>query len=328
MALITCPECRSNVSSAAAQCPKCGFPLAPGKHAPSAAPHRSRGSVWILLGCAGVLLLLGGCVLLVAAVPFFQRMREANHAGGASTSQADVSPQRTYEYWCEIKRLHFEAGLANAADKSLDYARIAASMRRLSARIDELPTENVDPEAAACGQAVSDLMLKTAPVFDKCAMTASDPTLVFQAVVNLPAALSGAAGELRDVKQQAEEVRNQAIEVETQIRRARSALSKRHGIDFPLLLPPVAVVLSPYLLTSGYYVVVLNVSSSDPLVATVTYTDAAGASRWQQTGTIAPGASETLDPAAVGVTIGAGQQLTVTTEGYSHTYDVDALLPK
>jgi hypothetical protein len=27
MALITCPECKSTVSSSAASCPKCGFPL-------------------------------------------------------------------------------------------------------------------------------------------------------------------------------------------------------------------------------------------------------------------------------------------------------------
>jgi TM2 domain-containing membrane protein YozV len=70
MALIPCPECTTEVSSAAASCPKCGHPIvqrsavgsliapAPGTSAPVGATHRANRTVFalaaIFLGGLGI----------------------------------------------------------------------------------------------------------------------------------------------------------------------------------------------------------------------------------------------------------------------------------
>src|SRR4051794_4508816 len=42
MPLVACPECRASVSSAAASCPRCGHPMAPGLATPVAEPAAER----------------------------------------------------------------------------------------------------------------------------------------------------------------------------------------------------------------------------------------------------------------------------------------------
>ena len=52
MAMIQCPECGKQISSAAASCPNCGHPLTPTKSEVGTGVSRGFG------GCAGVLLFL------------------------------------------------------------------------------------------------------------------------------------------------------------------------------------------------------------------------------------------------------------------------------
>ena len=290
---------------------------------------------WLVIGLVATFLLGGACcVLSGVGIVFFQKLREAEAQHGNQGQMppqlgiAEVSKERTFAYWGEIKNLYFQTALANASNKKMDFAAAAASLRLISQKIDDLATEEVDPEAVECGKAISELMLTAAPLFDKVAVESADPTLVFQAMFDIKGAASGFAGDLRAIRDQAESLRNQANKVDTQVRRTRSALSKRHGMEFPRLLPPVMVVLQPFLISDGYYVIIQNTSSSEPVSVTVTYTDAVGTSTTQQSGTINPGSVAKLDPSDISWRVAAGGTITVSTDGYSYTYDVDSLIPK
>jgi hypothetical protein len=141
---------------------------------------------------------------------------------------------------------------------------------------------------------------------------------------DLPGLIKGVAGEAQELRKQAESVRDIQYKVGVQVRRAQSALTKRYNTEFPQLIPPVGVLLQPFLIQAGFYVTVMNFSP-EPLSATVTYVDVA---KTQQTGVLQPGAAIRLDPSTIGHRVAGGQRLTVSTEGYSYTYDVNALLPK
>jgi hypothetical protein len=119
-------------------------------------------------------------------------------------------------------------------------------------------------------------------------------------------------------------VREIQYKVDVQVRRARLALAKRYQTEFQQLIPPVGVILQPFLIQAGFYVTVINFSS-EPLSATVTYVEAG---KTQQTGVLQPGANIRLDPSTIGHRVAANQRITVSTDGYSYTYDVNTLMPK
>ena len=77
MSLLACPECGKPVSSQAAQCPACGFPLRP-----ASPPRRNLGltcGVGCLLAAIGTVVLLAVIGLLAAiAIPSFVKARNTS----------------------------------------------------------------------------------------------------------------------------------------------------------------------------------------------------------------------------------------------------------
>ena len=86
MALITCPDCGTEVSSVAASCPKCGRPI-------NVAPPRVSGKTEGLfmqslnLGCVVMIVLAGLFLLLV----IFSKGCSAHADATASMSRASIS---------------------------------------------------------------------------------------------------------------------------------------------------------------------------------------------------------------------------------------------
>lgn len=85
MALVNCPDCGGSVSTAAAACPKCGYPI--DDRPPRRRPSRGGGGAGgrgVLVGCltAGVILAVVGVVCggLMFGLPYIQKQREAEYA--------------------------------------------------------------------------------------------------------------------------------------------------------------------------------------------------------------------------------------------------------
>lgn len=74
--LITCPECKTEVSSQANTCPKCAYPLDHQIPSPSEASItvKRTGGKWEMIGTLMIVLAMGGCSVglvsdVIAAVP-------------------------------------------------------------------------------------------------------------------------------------------------------------------------------------------------------------------------------------------------------------------
>jgi uncharacterized membrane protein YvbJ len=91
MALITCPECKREVSSQAAQCPQCGYPLAG-----NAESHRrsddfvqtieQTGKIWKLQQLLSALLIIAGVVLVTVATSADSASEQTAIIGGIGVS--------------------------------------------------------------------------------------------------------------------------------------------------------------------------------------------------------------------------------------------------
>ncbi len=335
MALISCPACYQQISERVPRCPNCGHPMAAvRREAPphvAAQPNSGAGVVVVF-----VLLLV---VFLGGAFALFQTDagKRLLHGGpqdtvggpqGTSrgpwdraTPKPGPSKERTFAYWDGIRSLYFTTALANASDKKMDFGRAAISLRQVASRMDEMPTSEVDPEAIECCREMSDLCIKAAALFDRLPSGAGGTATTLRLLLDMKAALAEAAAESKALREQADKA-------EAKVRRTRTALSQRYGVAFPRLTPPVAVFLQSFLVSTGYYVYVQNPSSSDPVNVQVTYTATNGQSRTQNAGTVRPASFVKLDPSDVGWTIAANQKIRIDTDGYSYTYDTNALIPK
>ena len=81
MALVKCPECGNQVSTAAASCPKCGAPIAsPGIHTPLATVQRTSKPLKAQ-GCLSTVVIFIGLAVLGAGSPSGNRSGQAE-AGG------------------------------------------------------------------------------------------------------------------------------------------------------------------------------------------------------------------------------------------------------
>jgi hypothetical protein len=70
MALVTCPDCITSVSDAAAACPKCGRPMRAAPTSPDSAPVVTTPDVWHdrNYGCLG-----GAVLILIVALVLFAK---------------------------------------------------------------------------------------------------------------------------------------------------------------------------------------------------------------------------------------------------------------
>jgi hypothetical protein len=262
---------------------------------------------------------LGFAILAAAGVYFVTGTEQGKQLFRRMTGPP-ASKDETLAYWNKIRSLYFETALANASDKNIDFGKAAASLRQVAKQIDELPTRGVDYEAVECGKEMSDLLIKGAAAFDKMPTGATGIVTILHALVDWKGALGDAIVELKALREQSEKA-------EAKARRVRAALSSRYGVEFPRLLPPVGVVLVPYNFEKGYYVVLQNTSTVDTVSAKLTYTDAAGQT-WTQNATVPASGMVQLDPDDVGLRINFGMKVKVETDGYSHTYETDRLIPR
>lgn len=101
MALVTCSECRKEVSDKASSCPHCGCPIQGGGQGAAPVAHKEEKKSPIrtgIFGCLGVLLIIG---FIGAAVDSFQKGDSSGdgtqYTGTTGTTARRPAPRRTIQ---------------------------------------------------------------------------------------------------------------------------------------------------------------------------------------------------------------------------------------
>ena len=239
-----------------------------------------------------------------------------------------ASKDQTLAYWNGIKDNYLTQAVNTSAAKSKDFQFIANSCREFAHKIESLPTDGVDADALECGEGFVEVLEAAAKLFDKAHASSQNPMLVLQLFADPKAAVGNLAGDVQEVRKMAEQLKDKSLAVEKLAHRVRTDLSKRYAAEFPRVMPPVVVLLDPYLVSRGYYVVVASTSSFESVSVTVEYRSPGGSTRTQYTGALSAGKPAKLDPDDVDWTLESGDTITVSCDGYKHTYRVDDLKPQ
>jgi len=159
MALVPCPECGREVSSSAAACPACAYPVATGtppvpliavSRTPGPQWWKTAGSIVVRLGLGGILIAaardqseaaiaagFGGLIIAASAIPVFYRNTiERLKAGSAAATPGHRIENRMVEleqrHREEIRRVdELHAAQTAELEERLDFAeRLLTKQRR------------------------------------------------------------------------------------------------------------------------------------------------------------------------------------------------------
>ncbi len=239
--------------------------------------------------------------------------------------------QVTYHYWNVAHGIIREEQTAAQRNVGLfDLNKEVGYMRSTANRLDDLPTDGVDPDALAAIErfvAVQRELVKVAS-----SRTGARLGALVLDIFNAKATTLRAMTDENSLQAARTE------DLHTFLRSRRRELGKRYQIEFPPLVPPVMVCLFPYFTEIGYYVQVWNRSGDVLQNVSMRY-------RTGLNGTLAdqpvrdrldfnPMPASTgftqIDPAksSKGWSIGPSDHLTVRYDGGVYTFRADELFRK
>jgi hypothetical protein len=257
-------------------------------------------------------------IVTVIVDEVLKKVRDSDSARPLTKAEA------TYRYWNAVHGIVLEENVDAMNNVGfLQFGKVASFVRTMANRIEDQNTSNIDDDAVAAATTYAALLRGLVKLYEG----------------RSGLQLGTMAAELYHLKVDTfNKIRNenQALVAKAEdlfqfLRSRRKALESRYSIDFPPMIPPVSVVLSPFLVHKGYWVMLCNASGDEMKNVRVRYTDADGNAAEQ-----AFADRLTFDPSALfGFTkidpspvwrVDRGQAITVICDDWAYTYPTNNLI--
>jgi hypothetical protein len=205
----------------------------------------------------------GECIVLTITDAYPEQFRKKD------TDRELTESQRTYRYWNTIHAIYLEETTEAIQKVDVgDVSKLAAYLREIAKRFEDLDTTGVDRDAVVAAHAYAKFLRETVTILNSPELMRKGVALI--ELYNLKA---DTFAQLLDEEQKAVAKTETLYEF---IRTRKKTLEKTHNLTFPHLVPPISIHLEPFIFSVGYYVNLKNTSGEDMKNVQIRFRDIEG----------------------------------------------------